>query len=241
VKLSILIPVYNERDHVSELLKRVLAAPLPDGLKRELVVVDDCSRDGTREILNELAKQNPETIRYIEHKENTGKGGAIRTAIGAATGEFSIFQDADLEYDPNDYAKILVPLLKGEADVVYGSRFMPDSNRKVRSFMHAFGNKVLTKTSNLFTGLKLTDMETCYKAFRTEILKTIPIRCRGFGLEPELTAKIAKRRLRVKEVPINYDARTYSQGKKITWRDGYRALAVILKYWIINDSETPHS
>lgn len=235
MKFSILIPVYNERYLVAELVRRVLAAPLPHQLSRELIIVDDGSTDGTREVLHTLAAQHPQTIRCIEHPRNMGKGAAIRTAIDAATGEFAVFQDADLEYDPNDYCKLLAPLLSGHADVVYGSRFLTAERRRVLYFWHSLGNNLLTMMSNMFTDLNLTDMETCYKAFRTQILKSIPIRCNGFGIEPEITAKVAKRGLRIYEVPINYDGRTYGEGKKITWRDGYRALFVILKYWLIDD------
>ncbi|HYF52025.1 MAG TPA: bifunctional glycosyltransferase/class I SAM-dependent methyltransferase [Planctomycetota bacterium] len=235
MKLSILIPVYNERYLVAELVRRVLAAPLPEQLERELVIVDDGSKDGTREILRKLAAQHTDTIKYIEHEKNGGKGAAIKTAIANATGDFSIFQDADLEYDPNDYGKIMAPLLSGQADVVYGSRFLSAERRRVLYFWHSLGNTILTTMSNMLTDLSLTDMETCYKAFRTPILKSIPIRSNCFGMEPEITAKVAKRGLRVYEVPINYDGRTYGEGKKITWKDGFRALYVMLKYWLIDD------
>ena len=235
MKLSVLIPVYNERYLVGELIRRVLAAPLPENMERELIVVDDGSTDGTRDVLARIAQENPTTIRYLPQARNGGKGAAIRVAIAAATGEFSIFQDADLEYDPNDYTVMLKPLLSGHADVVFGSRFLSAERRRVLYFWHSFGNYGLTTLSNMLTDLNLTDMETCYKVFRTPILKSIPIRSRGFGIEPEITAKIAKRGLRVYEVPISYDGRTYLEGKKITWRDGYRALAVMLKYWLIDD------
>jgi glycosyltransferase involved in cell wall biosynthesis len=235
MKLSVLIPVYNERYLVGELITRVRGVELPEGLEREIVVVDDGSTDGTRGVLRSLAAAHPEEIRYIEHEKNQGKGGAIRTAIAAATGELCIFQDADLEYDPRDYARILEPLLSGQADVVYGSRFLAAERRRVLYFWHSVGNKLLTILSNAFTDLGVTDMETCYKAFRTKVLRTIPIRSRGFGLEPEITAKVAKRGLRVYEVPISYDGRTYLEGKKIGWKDGFRALFVVLKYWLIDD------
>jgi glycosyltransferase involved in cell wall biosynthesis len=235
MKLSVLIPVYNERYLVGELIRRVLAAPLPENMERELVVVDDGSTDGTRELLESIARENPNTIKYIPHGKNSGKGAAIRTAIAVATGEFCIFQDADLEYDPNDYPAILKPLLAGQADVVFGSRFLSAERRRVLYFWHSVANSMLTLLSNVLTDLNLTDMETCYKAFKTPVLKSIPIRSRGFGIEPEITAKVAKRGLRVYEVPISYDGRTYLEGKKITWRDGYRALATMLKYWLIDD------
>ena len=235
MKLSILMPVYNERYTYREAIRRVMAAPLPAGLERELVIVDDGSTDGTRELLREQAAAHPGVIRLIEHEKNQGKGAAIRTAIRSAQGDFSILQDADLEYDPNEYGRLLGPLLDGQADAVFGSRFLPTERRRVLYFWHSVGNRVLTTLSNMATGLNLTDMETCYKVFRTDILKTIPIRSNGFGLEPELTAKAAKRGLRIYEVPISYHGRTYQEGKKIGWKDGFRALAVIAKYWLIDD------
>jgi glycosyltransferase involved in cell wall biosynthesis len=235
VKLSILVPVYNERYLVGELLRRVMAAPLPEQMEREIIVVDDGSKDGTRDILARLAAEHPGVIRYIPHATNQGKGAAIRTAIAAASGDFCIFQDADLEYDPGDYAKILAPLLMGQADVVYGSRFLPADRRRVLYYWHSLANHMLTTCSNMLNDLNLSDMETCYKAFRTPLLKSIPIRSHGFGLEPEITAKVAKRGLRIYEVPINYDGRTYLEGKKITWKDGLRAFFVMLKYRVIDD------
>jgi len=239
MKLSVLIPVYNERYLVRQLVERVLQAPLPDCMERELILVDDGSTDTSREILETLAKQHTQ-IRYVPHEKNLGKGAALRTAIAAATGDFCIFQDADLEYDPADYARILEPLLGGQADVVYGSRFLPSERRRVLFFWHALGNTALTMLSNMFTDLNLSDMETCYKAFRTDVLKSIPLRSACFGIEPEITAKVAKRGLRIYEVPIKYDGRTYLEGKKITWRDGFRALYVILKYRLIDDLYDPH-
>jgi glycosyltransferase involved in cell wall biosynthesis len=235
MKTSLLIPVYNERYSCEELVRRVLSAPLPEGMERELVIVNDCSTDGTDKILERLAAAHPNEINYIRHETNRGKGAAIRSAIAVATGEFSIFQDADLEYDPREYSRLLGPLMDGEADVVFGSRFLPNERRRVLYFWHSLGNKFLTTLSNLFTGLNLTDMETCYKAFRTEILKSIAIRSNGFGIEPEITAKVAKRGLRVYEVPISYHGRTYQEGKKIGWTDGLKALWVMFKYWVIDD------
>ncbi|MBI3830762.1 MAG: glycosyltransferase [Planctomycetes bacterium] len=234
MKLSVLIPVYNERYLAEKLIRKVLSVRLPDGLEKELIVVDDGSTDGTRAILERLAAEIPQ-IRYIPHARNQGKGAAIRTAIAAATGDFTIFQDADLEYDPDDYPRILEPLLSGQADVVYGSRFLGSERQRVLYFWHSLGNHFLTLLSNIFTDLNLTDMETCYKAFRTEVLRSIPIRSQCFGIEPEITAKVAKRGLRLYEVPIRYDGRTYLEGKKITWRDGVRALRVILTYRLIDD------
>ena len=235
MKLSILIAVYNERYLVGELVRRVLAAPLPEGMDRELVIVDDGSTDGTRTVLSRLAARHPDLVRYTEHDENRGKGAALRTAIALADGDFCVFQDADLEYDPRDYEALLEPLLSGVADVVYGSRFMPSRRRRVLYFWHSLGNRFLTQLSNVFTNLNLTDVETCYKAFRTEILKTIPVRSDDFRVEPEITAKVAKRGLRVYEVPVSYDGRTYLEGKKIGWKDGVRAVFVILKYWLVDD------
>ncbi|MCH9647239.1 MAG: glycosyltransferase [Deltaproteobacteria bacterium] len=235
MKLSVLIPVYNERYLVAELVRRVLVAPLPEGVGREIIIVDDGSRDGTVEVVAKMESEHPDQIRFIQHEKNQGKGAAVRTAIREASGDFAIFQDADLEYDPRDYERLLEPLLSGQADVVYGSRFLPSQRRRVLYFWHSLGNRFLTLLSNMFTNLNLTDMETCYKVFRTEVLKTIPIRSNDFGLEPEITAKVSKRGLRLYEVPISYDGRTYLEGKKIGWRDGLRALYVILKYHFIDD------
>ncbi|MCG6534838.1 MAG: glycosyltransferase [Syntrophales bacterium LBB04] len=234
MKLSILIPVYNERYYIAELIRRVEKVSLPGEMEREIIIVDDCSSDGTREILTELAKGN-KNIKSIFHERNQGKGAAIRTAIASATGEFCIFQDADLEYDPRDYQKMLYPILDGVADVVYGSRFLSGERRRVLFFRHSVGNRILTTLSNLLTDLYLTDMETGYKAFRTELLKTVPLRSNGFGLESEITSKIAKRGFRIYETPISYDGRSYAEGKKITWKDGVLTLFLIIKYWIIDD------
>jgi len=238
VKLSILIPVYNERYLVGELVRRVLAAHLPEGMDRELVIVDDGSTDGTREILEDLAAVHAGTLRYVPHRRNTGKGGAIRTAIAHATGEFCIFQDADLEYDPDDYLRVVGPLVSGEADVVYGSRFLPGHQHRIVLYRHYLGNRLLTLVSNFFTNLNLSDMETCYKAFRMDVLRTIPIRSSSFALEPEITTKVAKRGLRVWEVPIGYQGRTYQEGKKIGLKDGFLALFTLLRYWVVDDLYT---
>lgn len=236
-RISILIPVYNERYLVGTLIEKVLKAPLPDGFEREIVIVDDCSNDGTAKILQAFANNNSE-IRIFKQDSNQGKGAAIQSAINEATGGIIIFQDADLEYDPDEYINLLQPILEGHADVVYGSRFSTGRSRRVLYFRHALGNRFLTFVSNLFTDLNLTDMETCYKVFRAELLKSIPIRSKRFGLEPEITAKIAKRGFRIYEVPISYHGRTYQEGKKITWKDGVNALFVILKYWLIDDVYT---
>src|ERR1017187_10557875 len=213
--LSILIPLYNEEEVVGTLLERVLSAPLPQGVGREIVVVDDGSTDGSAAIVEEIAAAHPGVLRFIRQPRNRGKGAAIRTAIEYATGEFSIIQDADLEYDPREYGRLLAPLLEGKADVVYGSRFVISGERRVLYFWHSVANQILTGMCNIVSDLNLTDMETCYKAFRTSLLQSIPIRSDRFGLEPELTIKLAKRRVRVYETPIDYHGRTYDEGKKI--------------------------
>jgi glycosyltransferase involved in cell wall biosynthesis len=234
MKLSILVPVYNERTLVEKSLGQVLAAPLPEQMEREVVVVDDCSTDGTSAILERLAAREA-AIRLHRHAVNQGKGAAVRTAIRNATGDFCLIQDADLEYDPADYPKLLRPLLDGHADAVFGSRYLTADQTRVLPFWHSLINRTLTTVSNMFCNLNLTDMETCYKAFRTDLLKSIPIRSNRFGIEPEITMKCAKRKLRIYEVPINYHGRSYEEGKKIGWKDGPKALAVILYYWIIDD------
>jgi glycosyltransferase involved in cell wall biosynthesis len=234
VKLSILIPVYNERTVVERSLAQVLAAPLPENMKRELVIVDDQSTDGTWDILQRLAAGEP-CIRLLRHPVNLGKGAAVRTAIQNATGDFCLVQDADLEYDPGEYPRLLRPLLDGHADAVFGSRYLAGEHRRVLPFRHSMINKGLTLISNLFCNLALTDMETCYKVFRTDLLKSIPIRSNRFGFEPEIVMKAAKRNLRIYEVPISYHGRTHEEGKKIGWRDGVKALGVILHFWVIDD------
>jgi glycosyltransferase involved in cell wall biosynthesis len=234
VKLSVVIPVYNERFLVAELVRRVLAVSAPEIRELELVIVNDGSRDGTTEILRRLAAEHPDRIRLIE-QENQGKGAAIRRGIAAATGDLILFQDADLEYDPRDYPRLVRPFLEDGADVVYGSRFLPSERRRVLYHRHTLGNKLLTGLSNWFTDLNLTDMETCYKVFRAPLLKSIPIRSNDFAMEPEITAKIAKRECRVFEVPISYLGRTYREGKKIGWRDAVKALRTMVKYRLIDD------
>jgi len=234
MRLSILIPVYNERTMVERSLAQVLAAPLPENMDRELIIVDDCSTDGTSEILDRLAAREP-GIRLIRKKVNEGKGAAVRTAIQEAHGDFCIVQDADLEYDPSEYPRLLRPLLDGHADAVFGSRYLAGEQTRVLPFWHSMINKWLTLLSNMFCNLKLTDMETGYKVFRTDLLKSIPIRSNRFGFEPEITMKSAKRKLRIYEVPISYHGRTYEEGKKIGWKDGVKALGVIVRFWIIDD------
>jgi glycosyltransferase involved in cell wall biosynthesis len=234
MKLSILMPVYNERSVVERCIGLVLAAPVPEDMARELVIVDDCSTDGTYAILERLAAAHAE-VRLYKHAKNSGKGAAVRTAIQHAKGDFALIQDADLEYDPNEYPQLLRPLLDGHADAVFGSRYMAGEQRRVLPFWHTMINKGLTLTANMFCNLDLTDMETCYKVFRTDLLKSIPIRSDRFGFEPEIVMKASKRKLRIYEVPISYHGRTYEEGKKIGWKDGVKALAVVLRYWLIDD------
>ena len=238
VLLSILIPVYNERSVVEKSLSLVLAAPLPENMERELVVVDDCSTDGTSAILERFAAADSR-IRLYRQEVNQGKGAAVRTAIQRAAGDFCLVQDADLEYDPNDYVKLMQPLLDGHADAVFGSRYMAGVQTRVLPFWHSVMNKGLTLLSNMFSNIGVTDMETCYKVFRTDLLKSIPIRSDRFGFEPEITMKCAKRKLRIYEVPISYHGRTYEEGKKIGWKDGVKALGVILYFWLIDDLYEP--
>ena len=235
MKLSVLMPVYNERNTLAEIVSRVLKQKVNGIDALEIVIVDDASTDGSTEILEQLAGTYSQ-IKPLFQKKNQGKGAAIRSAIEAASGDIAIIQDADLEYQPNDFQAVLNPILQGNADVVYGSRFMIKEKRQVLYFKHALGNRFLTFLSNWFTDLNLTDMETCYKAFRLHILKTIPLRSNRFGIEPEITAKIAKRKLRLYEVPISYRGRTYAEGKKIKWKDGIVAIYVIFKYWLVNDT-----
>jgi glycosyltransferase involved in cell wall biosynthesis len=234
MKLSILMPVYNERTVVERSISLVLNAPLPENMERELIIVDDCSTDGTSDILQRLAAAFPQ-IQLYRHAKNSGKGAAVRTAIDKASGDFSLIQDADLEYDPSEYPRLLRPLLDGHADAVFGSRYMAGEQTRILPFWHSMINKGLTLVSNMFCNLNLTDMETCYKVFRTDLLKSIPIRSDRFGFEPEIVMKSAKRKFRIYEVPISYHGRTYEEGKKIGWKDGLKALAVILKFWLIDD------
>jgi glycosyltransferase involved in cell wall biosynthesis len=234
MKLSILMPVYNERTVVERCISLVLTAPLPENMERELVIVDDCSTDGTFAILQRLAAAFPQ-IRLYQHPRNRGKGAAVRTAIQEAAGDFSLIQDADLEYDPSEYPRLLRPLLDGHADAVFGSRYLAGDQSRVLPFWHSMINKGLTLVSNMFCNLNLTDMETCYKVFRTDLLKSLPIRSDRFGFEPEIVMKSAKRKFRIYEVPISYHGRTYEEGKKIGWKDGLKAFAVIFKFWLIDD------
>lgn len=234
MKLSIIVPVYNERTVVERSLMQVLSAPLPENMEREIIVVDDCSTDGTSEILDRLRARHPE-IKLLRHPVNRGKGAAIRTALAHVSGDFTLIQDADLEYDPTEYPKLLRPLIQGHADAVFGSRYLAGEQTRVLPFWHSLINQVLTLIFDMFANLKLTDMETCYKVFRTDLLKSIPIRSDRFGFEPEVAMKSAKRRWRIYEVPISYHGRTYEEGKKIRWKDGFQALATIVKFWLIDD------
>ncbi|MCU0865948.1 MAG: glycosyltransferase family 2 protein [Planctomycetes bacterium] len=221
------MPVYNEQATLRAIVAAVRAVPI----RKELILVDDGSKDGSRAILAELAAL-PD-VRVIEHDQNRGKGAALRTGFAAARGAVVLVQDADLEYDPSDYPNLLAPILRGDADVVYGSRYLVDPRdpgRERDSFFHYFGNRVLTFCSNLFTGLNLTDMETCYKCFRREVLQDIVIESRRFTVEPEFTAKVARLPVRIHEVPIRYRGRKFSEGKKIGWRDGVAAIWAIMKY-----------
>jgi len=227
--LSVVIPVYNERDTLLEILRRVLDAPID--LQRELILVDDCSTDGTAELYAQLDGHFPDArIRVFKHPVNRGKGAALRTGFAQTTGDLVIVQDADLEYDPRDYPKLLKPILDGRADVVYGSRFVGGEEHRVLYFWHSVGNRFVTTLSNMFTDLNLTDMETCYKVFRAEVLKGITIKSDRFGVEPELTAKVARGRWRVYETGISYSGRSYEEGKKITWRDGLKAVFSIIRF-----------
>ncbi|HEU0124209.1 MAG TPA: bifunctional glycosyltransferase/class I SAM-dependent methyltransferase [Bryobacteraceae bacterium] len=234
MRLSILVPVYNERAVVETSLRKVMDAPLPEGVEREIILVDDCSTDGTSAILDRIAAAHPD-IRLFHKPVNEGKGAAIRTAIGYATGDFCLVQDADLEYDPNEYSRLLRPLLDGHADAVFGSRYLTAEQTRVLPFWHSMINKTLTILSNMFCNLNLTDMETCYKVFRTDLLKSIPIRSNRFGFEPEITMKSSKRKLRIYEVPISYHGRTFEEGKKIGWKDGVKALGAIIYFWLVDD------
>ena len=222
--LSVVIPAYNEVDTIEPLIARVRAVPLD----KEVIVVDDCSSDGTGAKLAEIAGKYE--LRVFNHERNQGKGAALRTGFAHARGEIVIVQDADLEYDPAEYAKLIKPILDGKADVVYGSRFSGGESHRVLYYWHLVGNTVLTQLSNMLTNLNLTDMETCYKAFRREVIEQLVIEESRFGFEPEITAKVAKLGCRIYEVGISYSGRTYEDGKKISWKDGVSALRCILKY-----------
>ncbi len=234
--LSIVIPAYNEGPTILHILEKVKAVNLTKGVEKELIVVNDCSKDDTELHVLNFINQNPElNPRYFKHEVNQGKGAALRTGIKHAQGDFVIIQDADLEYDPHEFNLLLSPILNGHADVVYGSRFMGGRPHRILFFWHTIGNKFLTFLSNAFTNLNLTDMETCYKMFRREVIQGIELRENRFGFEPEVTAKISKiPGIRIYEVGISYFGRTYAEGKKINWKDGFRAIFCILKYNLFN-------
>ncbi|MBW2167411.1 MAG: glycosyltransferase family 2 protein [Deltaproteobacteria bacterium] len=231
-KLSIVIPAYNESKTICLILDKVKNVTLLNNIRKEIIIVNDCSTDNTEDCALKYIENNSDLpIKYLEHDINKGKGAAIRTGIQNATGEYLIIQDADLEYDPDEYNLLLRPILDGHADVVYGSRFMGGKPHRILFFWHTIGNKFLTFVSNIFANLNLTDMETCYKMFKTEIIQNIILKENRFGFEPEITAKISKlKNIRIYEIGISYYGRTYQEGKKINWKDGFRAIYCIIKY-----------
>ena len=226
MKLSIIIPAYNEKNTIEEIIKRVKAVNLPD-VAKEIIVVDDGSTDGTTQILKEIEKNNDE-IKVLYHQKNLGKGAAVRTALAKATGDYTIIQDADLEYDPEDYQLMIKPIFKGKAEVVYGSRFTGE--RRNMLFWHYVGNRFLSLVTNILYNTTLSDMETCYKLFKTDILKSLNLKAKGFEFEPEVTAKTLRKGIKIYEVPISYAGRDFSEGKKITWKAGFKALWILIKY-----------
>ncbi|OJJ21212.1 glycosyl transferase [marine bacterium AO1-C] len=235
-KLSIIIPAYNEEKTIHLILDKVKDMQLMDNIEKELVIVNDCSKDGTEEAIHNYMQKNPDLpISYYKHEKNQGKGAALHTGIKNATGEYLIIQDADLEYDPREYNMLLKPVIEGFADVVYGSRFMGNNPHRILFFWHTIGNKFLTFLSNMFTNLNLTDMETCYKLFKTDMIQGLRLKEKRFGFEPEVTAKVSRiKNVRIYEVGISYYGRTYAEGKKINWKDGFRAIYCILKYNIFS-------
>lgn len=231
-KISIVIPVYNEESTIHAVIDKVISVPLQ--YEKEIIIVDDCSTDKTKEILQDVIQTNGSALKVIYHNKNKGKGAALKTGFASAGGDIIIIQDADLEYDPVEYPKLIKPILDGKADVVYGSRFSGEGPHRILYFWHYVGNKFLTILSNMFTNLNLSDMETCYKVFRREVLSKIDIKEKGFGFEPEITAKIAKTGCRIYEVGISYYGRTYTEGKKIKWTDGIKAFWCIIKYGLFS-------
>ncbi|MBP9854301.1 MAG: glycosyltransferase family 2 protein [Candidatus Omnitrophica bacterium] len=235
MKLSVLMPVYNEEMWLEKIVQRVLSQRVDGITGMEIIIVDDASTDKTNDVISKLVKLHGDKITPVRHQENSGKGSGLKTAIKHMTGDICIIQDADLEYDPKEYPLMLEPIIAGYADCVYGSRFIGSGPKRVLFFWHSVGNSVLTCLSNMFTNLNLTDMETCYKAFRSEIIKSIPLRCERFGFEPEITAKIARKKCRIYEVGISYQGRTYQEGKKIRWTDGVKAIFCIIWFGLLDD------
>jgi len=235
-KISIIVPAFNEESTISIIVDKLLNLYLVNNIKKEIIIVNDCSTDNTEHLIQNIIKSNPTAeITYVKHEKNLGKGAAIHSGIKNTTGDYLIIQDADLEYDPSEINKLLKPILDGHADVVYGSRFIGGAPHRILFFWHTIGNKFLTFLSNFFTNLNLTDMETCYKLFKTSIIKTISLQEKRFGFEPEITSKIAKiKGIRIYEVGISYYGRTYLEGKKINWKDGFKAIYCIIRYNLFN-------
>ncbi|MDI9859764.1 MULTISPECIES: glycosyltransferase family 2 protein [Flectobacillus] len=235
-KLSVVIPAYNEEKTIKSVLTKLTTVELIKNIQMELLVVNDCSKDNTEKEVESFIKENPSVdIKYFKHEVNKGKGAALHTGIKNATGQYLIVQDADLEYDPEEFNILIKPITDGHADVVYGSRFMGGNAHRILFFWHTIGNKFLTFLSNMFSNLNLTDMETCYKLFRTDIIQSLTLKEKRFGFEPEVTAKVSKiKGIRIYEVGVSYYGRTYEEGKKINWKDGFRALYCIVKYGLMN-------